>query len=229
MSVVVGALIGSGPVRRGGLPGTVPLEGGERTALVGRDPHVDHRVLAAGADRPGRAVAGVVGDPGDLRPVVPSPPTQVLVDVPLHQPAAVVDELGIVDRPLADDEHCRHQRSVVSIDAEHERLRLRRVEPHVVVDQRVVDVVLVTGAGIADRLVAELVERVDVGERRQLLLGRADERGRPQLLFRSHALDVAEVDRCGWVVRSWPVDHRSGLGNRCCSLLVVAVGVAGSL
>ena len=110
VAVVVGALVGACAVGRGGLPGAVAFEGGERTALVGGDPHVNHRVVAAGVHGALRAVALGVGYAGDLWPVLPAAPAQVLVDVPLHQPAAVVDELGIVDRPLADDEHRRHER-----------------------------------------------------------------------------------------------------------------------
>ena len=64
--VVVGALVGAGAVA-GGLPGAVALEGGERAALVGGDPHVDHRVAAAGVDGARGAVAGGVGDAGDDR------------------------------------------------------------------------------------------------------------------------------------------------------------------
>ena len=111
MAVVVSALVGARPVGRRGLSGAVTFEGGERAALVGGDPHVDHRVVAAGAHGALRAVAFGVGHPGDLRTVVAATPAQVLVDVPLHQPAAVVDELGIVDGPLPDDEHRRHERA----------------------------------------------------------------------------------------------------------------------
>ena len=89
--------------------------------------------------------------------------------------------------------------------------------------KRVVDEVLVSGAVVADRLVAELVERRDVGERRQLFQGVADERGGTQLLLGSHALDPAEVDRLRRVECSWPV-HRHGGGRL--GLLAVAVGVA---
>ena len=228
MAVVVGALIGARAVRRCRLPGAVTLEGGERAALVGGDPHVDHRVVATGEHRAGRAVAVGVGDPGDLRAVVPSPPAEVLVDVPLHQPAAKVDELGIVDRTLPDDEHRRHQRALVAVDQEHQRFGLGGVEPHVVVDQRVVDVVLIARAGVADRPVAELVERVDVGERRKLLLRRADEGGRPQPLFGSDAIYVAEINRFGGVVRPRPV-HGCGFGNRRRSRLVVGMSLASAV
>ena len=167
--------------------------------------------------------------PATCGPFVAAAPAEVLVDVPLHQPAAVVDELGVVDRALADDEHRRHERALIAVDPEHQRLRLRRVEDDVVVDQRVVDEVLVAGAGVADRAVAELVERVDVGERRQLLQRVPDEGGRPQLLLGGDAVDAAEVDRLRRVERPRPV--RRGRGGRragACrgGVVLVAVGVA---
>jgi len=99
----------------------VALERGERSALVGGDPDVDHRVLAARVQRAWRAVAGIVRDADDLRlPVLVERPAQVLVDVPLHQRTAPVDELGVVDGEVLGDEHRRDERLLVAVDGEHE-------------------------------------------------------------------------------------------------------------
>ena len=153
----------------GHLTGTVPFECCERTTLVRRDPDVHHRVLATGLHRSGGAVAGVVGDPLDHRvAAVVEPPTEVVVVVPLHQRPAVIDELGIVERPCVGDEHRGHQRAFAAVDAVDERLRLARVEPHVVEDEAGVDVVLEAGAGVADRPVAERTHGRHVGELREL-------------------------------------------------------------
>ena len=59
--VVGGALVDAGAVA-GDLAGAAAFEGGERAALVGCDPHVDHRDVAAGVDRAGRALAGRILD-----------------------------------------------------------------------------------------------------------------------------------------------------------------------
>ena len=89
-----------------GLPGPVSLQRGERPALVWRDPHVDHRVVAAGVDGRRGAVAVGVGQPDDDRFAgVVQTPAQVLVDVPLHEAAAEIDELRIIDRTVVGDEH----------------------------------------------------------------------------------------------------------------------------
>ena len=60
---------------------------------------------------PGAHVAVVVGEPGDDRlAVLVELPAQVLVDVPLHQRPAVVDELRVVERHVLGDEHRRDER-----------------------------------------------------------------------------------------------------------------------
>ena len=214
--VVAGrALVGSRRVV-GGLAGAVALEGGERPARVGCDPHVDHRVAAAGVHRTGRAVAVGVAHAHHLRAVGAAGPAQVEVDVPLHQRPAVADDRGVVDGDSVGDVHRRHERALVAVDAIDERLRRGGIEELVVADVRVVDVVLVTGRGVTDRLEAERSHRGHIGEARQVLLRAPDQRGGAELLGPRHAGDARHVDRLGRVVRPRPVqsDGRDRPGRR---------------
>ena len=184
---------------------------GERPALVRGDPHVDHRVLSAGVDGRGRAVAFGVGQPDDDRFAgVVQPPAEVLVDVPLHEPSAEVDELRIVDGLVLGDEHRGHERALVTIDGVHEGLRLRRVEERVVEDVAHVDVVLVPGARVADRPVAERRERRDVGELRELVERRLHQGLGAGLLLGRHARHTGEVDRLRRIPRPRPSRGRRG-------------------
>ena len=91
------ALVDALILGHGGLAGTDALERGEQAARVRRDPHVHHRVLAAGVDAAG-AVAGGVGDARRPGLAVDELPAQVVVDVPLHQRPGPVDERRIVGR-----------------------------------------------------------------------------------------------------------------------------------
>ena len=114
----------------------MPFEGGERPALVGGDPDVDHRDLAAGVERAGRTLAGVVGDADDLRlAVLAEAQHRFVVDVPLHERPAPVDELGVVDGEVLGDEHRRDQRPLLAVDGEDERFRPGGVEEVVVDDE----------------------------------------------------------------------------------------------
>ena len=72
--------------------GTDAFESGERTALVGDDPHMDHRrLLMLDERRAARAIG--FGETLDLRVDGLVGQAEVVVDVPLHQRAAPVGDV----------------------------------------------------------------------------------------------------------------------------------------
>ena len=130
--VVGGALVDAGAVA-GDLAGAGAVEGGERAAHVWFDPYVDHRDVAEGVHRAGRAGAGrILAADHDRLTVGVEAPAQVIVHVPLHQRTAPVEELGIGERHPAGREHRRDQRALVAVDLVDERFGLVRIEERVV-------------------------------------------------------------------------------------------------
>ena len=150
--------------------------------------------------------------------------------MPLHQRAAVADDRGVVDGDPVGDVHRRHERALVAVDAIDERLRRGGIEELVVADVGVVDVVLVPGRGVPDRLEAERSHRGHIGEARQVLLRAPDQRGGAELLGPGHAGDARHVDRLARVVRPRPVQtggEPGGVGGRAVVGRGVAVPIGG--
>jgi hypothetical protein len=208
----VGALV----VGDRGLTGADALERGEHAARVRGDPHVHHRVGAAGVDatsaRPGR-----IDEADDLRhAVLVAIPAEVAVVVPLHQRAGPVDQLGVVGRPRRRDEHRPREDALIALDRVDERLGLRGVEDHVVLDERRLDVVLAARPGVADRGVAIGDRCCDIGPPREIDERVLDELGRAGLLLGCHAFDARQVDG----LRGIPRPRPRGRGRR----IVVGVG-----
>ena len=203
------------PGRGVGLAGAVAFEGGEGAAFVRGDPDVHHWDVGAGVDRAGRAGAALVGVGDDLEHgLVVGRPAQVVVDVPLHQRPAVVDECRVVERGLGGV-HRRHEGAPVAVDLVDERFRLGRVQEGVVADVAEVEVVLVAAGGVADGAEPERLERGDVGELRQHRQSAGDERLGAGLLVDGDTGDAGEVDRCRRVPRPWPDRLRVPRGADC--------------
>jgi hypothetical protein len=144
--------------------------------------------------------------------------------VPGHQCACPAGELGVVGGPGAGDEHRSGERSLVAVDLIDERLGLRRIEQHVVLDERALDVVLHPCAGIADALVPVGDRRCGVGPLRQVAQRVLDELVGPQLLLGADAGYAGEVD----ADRGIPLARPTGSSNRVGRGVVrVGDGVAG--
>ena len=148
--VVVDALVGA-PVPSAAWPAPWPSRAANGPHSLGAIHTCTIGLPPPALTVPGGAVAVGIGEPGDDRlAVVVELPAQVVVDVPRHQRAAVVDERRVVEVHVLGDEHRRHERPLVAVDLVHERLRLVRVEERVVADVRRVDPVLEAGGGVAD-------------------------------------------------------------------------------
>ena len=180
-------------------PGTDAFEGGEWAALVGDDPHVDHRrLLMLDERRAARAVGS--GDALDLGGDGIIGQAEVVVDVPLHQRAAPVGD--VLQRDVVREHVHRRDELLAAIWLRliDQALGRVRVEPDVVVDPVPVHVVLVATVGISDR-----VEPGRLGDRRVGPLRKADDVDgdlvlSERLLLGRDAVDAGQVDRLGRVV-----------------------------
>ena len=161
----------------GHLTGTDTLQRGERPALVGRDPHVDHR-RGRNFFGPAGHVPTAFVSADDLRSDRVVGEAQVVVDVPLHQRAADVRHIGERGRSGARHRADELLRSV-RLRCVDEALGVVGIERYVVVDrsqwmkcskpvEAVADAVVAGGLG---RLVVGPLREADDVDRDEVLSG----------------------------------------------------------
>ena len=104
---------------------------------------MDHCVACASTHRSSRAISGGVGDSGDDRGAVLEFPTQIVVDMPLHQVASKIKQFRVIDGDSGfGDKHGGYKRALVAINFVHKRFGGRRIKEFVVLNQASIDVVL---------------------------------------------------------------------------------------
>ena len=192
------------------------LEGGERSARVRGDPHVNHRDADSAEGRSGRALPVGVQHTGHHRtPLGVVAEAQIVVDVPLHQRPGEVGQRRIVDgHSDVGHEHGRHERALRALGLVHERLGGAGVEELAVDDETTIHEVFVAGALVADGHPALGHGIVVIRPLGKHLEGVLDQLSRAFLLLGRHALDATDVDSGGGVVGARPIgEMRMGVGG----------------